>query len=219
MFDIIGNLAENLNLWKRQRIPFELKAEAVGLVLVGFSLADAASYLKWKGHPVKRQNVGVWVRQFQEARNWIDDVPVRRRNIVAVDETKIKVNGKEAFFWSAIDVKTNEILGIEISWQRAGLNAIWFLKTVKEKCSNKNVLMITDGAGWYPWACRHLGLRHRRVKGGLRNKIERWFRTFKDWARGFHKDFISRADSVLVGVRKRIGLWAGLWFNVLRRFR
>jgi putative transposase len=195
-----------------------LKAEAIVLVLVGFSLADAASYLKWKGFPVRRQNVGVWVRQFQEVKDWIEEVPTVKREIVAVDETKIKVNGKEAFFWCAIDVKTREILAVEVSWQRSGLNAIWFLKEVRNKCSNKDVLIITDGAGWYPWACRHLKLKHERVKGGLRNKIERWFRSFKDWARGFHKNFISRTEELLGKVRQRIKMWAGLWFNILRKF-
>lgn len=200
----------------RERVSFELKAEAVLLVLAGLSLASAARHLEWRGRRVARQKIGEWVQQFQIVRDWIDAVPKKERKIIAVDETKIKINGKEAFIWSSIDVKTDEILAIDVSWQRAGATAFWFLKQVKNKCSNpKEVVIITDGAGWYPWACKILKLKHKKVIGGKRNKIERWFRTFKGWAKIFYKNFLAYGNNKVEYVRNRIKLWAGLWYNLI----
>jgi transposase-like protein len=211
-------LAKDLNLWVRERIPFAIKAEAVLLTLAGLSLADVSNYLSWKNQPVARQNVGVWTRQFQEAKDWIDPVPKKKRKYVAVDETKIKINGEIAFIWGAIDVKTSEILALEVSWQRSGANALWFLKDVLDKCSSKKeVQILTDGAGWYPWACRILHITHKKVVGGKRNKIERWWRTFKEWAITFYKNFITRSKYPVKYVAARIKLWAGLWYNVITR--
>jgi transposase-like protein len=151
-------LAKDLNLWVRERISFATKAEAVLLVLAGLSLADVSTYLSWKGQPVARQNIGVWTRQFQKARDWVDTVPKKKRRWIAVDETKtkIKINGREAFVRGAIDVKTKEIIALEVSWQRSGANALWFLKDVLKKCKRRrDVQILTDGANWYPGTLGH----------------------------------------------------------------
>lgn len=214
MIQWLVELAKDLNLWVRERIPYALKAEAVLLVLAGMSLADAARHLSMKGHRVARKNVGEWVKDFQVVQNWIATTPKKKRRTVALDETKIKINGEEAFIWGAIDVETKEILALEVSWLRNGANSKWFLEDIMKKCKYyRQTLFITDGAGWYPWACRLLRLRHKVVHGGKRNKIERWWRTFKEWARTFYKNFIVRKGIILDKVKSRISLWAGLWYN------
>jgi transposase-like protein len=161
-----------------------------------------------------KDKIGEWVQQFQVVQDWIATTPKKKRKIVALDETKIKVNGDEAFIWGAIDVENKEILALEVSWLRNGAHAIWFLQDTMKRCTYyRKTLFITDGAGWYPWACRILRLRHKIVHGGKRNKIERWWRTFKEWARRFYKNFIVRQGILLEKVKQRISLWAGLWYN------
>jgi putative transposase len=40
------------------------------------------------------------------------------RRAIAVDETKLKVNGDHLFVWAAIDVDSREVLAVDVSWQR-----------------------------------------------------------------------------------------------------
>jgi transposase-like protein len=42
------------------------------------------------------------------------------RKKIAIDEVKTKINGKWAFLWTAIDVKTSEIITLDVSWLRNG---------------------------------------------------------------------------------------------------
>ena len=43
-------------------------------------------------------------------------VPPRKRNLVAVDEAELKVNGRIVYAWAAIDVDTRELLAVEATW-------------------------------------------------------------------------------------------------------
>ena len=52
---------------------------------------------------------------------WVSNGKVRRA--VAVDETKLKVNGEQMLVWAAIDVESREILAVNASWQRSILCA------------------------------------------------------------------------------------------------
>ena len=36
----------------------------------------------------------------------------KHRNLIAVDETVIKINGKKRFLWAAIDVESREVLAV-----------------------------------------------------------------------------------------------------------
>jgi transposase-like protein len=208
--------AKDLNVWVRERIPLLAKAHACLAVLAGSSLAEVKHHLSWQGIHVSRQAIGQWVQQWQSITDWIDTVPKRRRKIIAIDETKIKVNGKTAFFWAAIDVKTRELVAIEVSWQRNGAIAKWFIQDILKKCTNKPKI-ISDGAGWYPWACRHIGVEHERVRGGQRNYIERFYKTFKQWAKKFNKNFIVRFNDNLEKVKEKISLWCGMFYNWIRQ--
>ena len=102
------------------------------------------------------------------------------------------------------------MLAIQVSWLRNGACSKWFIEKVLGKCSNpRQVKVITDGAGWYPWACKLLKVKHEKVCGGKRNYIERFYRTFKNWAIKFHKNFTVKAFKQIEAVESKIGLWTG----------
>jgi len=53
--------------------------------------------------------------------------PLRQtRPIVAVDETKVSVDGRQVFCWTAVDVQTFEIVHIDVTPDRSGLDACCF---------------------------------------------------------------------------------------------
>jgi transposase-like protein len=119
----------------------------------------------------------------------------RERRLVAVDETRLKVNGSRLFVWAAIDVDSREVLALDASWQRSALIAWLFLGRVLKACSD-NPLILVDGGPWYSWALRELGLPWRRITYGMRNRVERWFRTLKVRTRGFYNNFPSRKRGI-----------------------
>jgi len=131
-----------------------------------------------------------------------------------MDETELKVNGIQLFVWSAIDPGTKELLAVYASYQRSSINAIIFGRKVLKTCTNKPVVLV-DGGPWYPWALERYGLKWLHITFGLRNSIERLFRTFKERTRRFYDNIPSKEGS-LKNVNLFIQLFM-LWYNHLRR--
>jgi hypothetical protein len=48
--------------------------------------------------------------------------PRSERKIVAIDETKLKINGRQVFVWAAIDADTRELLAVYASYYRSSIN-------------------------------------------------------------------------------------------------
>ena len=53
---------------------------------------------------------------------------------MAVDETKIEIDGDEHDVWAAVDCDTREFLDVESSPGRYSLDALLFLKEVLARC-------------------------------------------------------------------------------------
>ena len=155
--------------------------------------------------------VHYWVRALK---GMVSKVPKRERRVVAMDETKLKLQGREVFVWAAIDVDTKELLSLYASYQRSHINTMVFAKRVLEACTNRPVILV-DGGPWYPWALERMGLKWLHITFGLRNAIERFYRTFKERTRRFYNNIPSKEDS-LRNVNLFIQLFM-LWYNHLRR--
>jgi len=113
---------------------------------------------------------------------------LRRRRLVAFDETKLKLNGGQFYLWAAVDVDTHEVLGFKASWHRSSLDAILFMREVLKLCRNKPLILVDKGP-WCPWAFTQLGLRFRHMRFGLRNSIEQWFSQLKGRTKRFYNNF------------------------------
>jgi hypothetical protein len=95
----------------------------------------------------------------------------RYSRCIAVDETKLSVKGVHVYVWSAVDVDSRELLALEASYGRSGLNALAFLKKDLRMCTNKP-LVIVDRGPWYRWAFERLGLEYRHEELGIGNRVE-----------------------------------------------
>ena len=64
----------------------------------------------------------------------------RGRRLIAIDETKMKLENTQIFVWSAIDVDTRECLAIWVSKGRSRSSYVfqWFLSTAR---MNQNSLL------------------------------------------------------------------------------
>ena len=124
------------------------------------------------------------------------NVEAKHRQMVAVDETRIKADGEWCYVWAAIDVDTRELLAVRVSWRRNIHHAEAFLRKILEACTNKPVILVDKGP-WYPEALKALGLEWKHRTFGERNRIKRWFRTMKARTRRFLNNFPVRKKPIL----------------------
>jgi putative transposase len=97
--------------------------------------------------------------------------------VVAVDKTKLSVKGVYVFVWSAVNVDSEELLGLEASYGRSYLHALSFLKKALRMCTKP---LVIDKGPWYRWAFERRGREYRYGKFGMRNRVERFFRYLKE---------------------------------------
>lgn len=112
-----------------------------------------------------------------------------RRRVIAMDETKLKLEDTQIFIWSAIDVERYEVLALKASATRGELGVILFLNEVLKYCEGKRPLILVDHGPWYPSALEHLGLRYKQVTFGERNSVESWFNILKQKTKRFYSRF------------------------------
>ena len=72
-----------------------------------------------------------------------------------MDETKLKVNGKQVYIWAAMDVETR------VTLSRRGLETYLFLNKARKKCLNRAKL-ITDNV-----QTRATDIRRKKLYGAV----------------------------------------------------
>lgn len=85
---------------------------------------------------------------------------------VAVDETKLEVNGTEVYVWVPVDCKIREVLYVDVTSSRSSLDALLFLREVLQRCYNRPLLR-ADCGPWYDWSLELLDCDSERETGGI----------------------------------------------------
>ena len=97
------------------------------------------------------------------------------------------------FIWGAVDLDDENVIGVWVSFRRSGLEAMIFLKKVKQACKGKLPWVFIDGGTWYPWALERVGFKRQTVISfGPRSAIERLFSDFEKRIRQFWNGFIGK---------------------------
>lgn len=175
-------------VFQRARTEDEIRALGVVLYHLGLSLRDASLVLtafQGRSHEA--------VREWYARAKGLFQVQPRSRRARAVDETKVKVQGRWLYLWAAVDVDTWEVLGTWVSQGRSGFEALRFLRTVLALCEGAPTVYV-DGAPWYPLAFRRLGVPWEHRTFGPRNPIEGWFGVLKQRIKRFYKRWPHNAD-------------------------
>jgi len=134
----------------------------------------------------RRSHVSVW--------NWVQRFSclnrffiVRRIRCLLVDETWVKVGSQEAWLWLAFEPYGRFFLGFYLSRTRNILTAELFLQSLIDRYGRRPVY--SDGANWYPDACRSLGVEHHIYDAVRGNLMERFVQYVKDRTEGFDDYF------------------------------
>ena len=62
-------------------------------MFAGTPQGSVVKVLKVKEVSITKQAVSKWMIKWQEVNEWIESTPKKARKVIAVDETKIKING------------------------------------------------------------------------------------------------------------------------------
>lgn len=75
------------------------------------------------------------IRQWLHRLKHLFEPGCQDRQEVAVDETKIELDGEVVYVWAAVDCETLEVLTVDVSPSRSSLDALLFLKEVLERAA------------------------------------------------------------------------------------
>jgi putative transposase len=173
-------------LIQRERTPLPFILYALYLYYSGLSLRCVSKALE---HVMKRSHnaIWLWIQRFSQLTEYFQ---VGRVDRIAIDESWFQVGGQEAWLWIAIEPHRRKVLGVYVSRHRNILVAELILSKLKAKYGEKPVY--SDGASWYPDACRSLGLRHEVYGDDLKAYVERIIQSFKDRIESFDDYFPCR---------------------------
>ena len=164
---------------------------------------------------VCKESVRKWILKFEEAFARKKLARKKERDVILLDETKVKRNGRMAYVTVCLDLERREVVSAQCTRAISSLSTINVVKEALQTCRN-DPIVITDHAPWYKYALQSLGLYNIQRTFGIRNYIERWYRTFKQRTRRFFNNFPVRdASKAIERISGFLHLFA-YWYNRMR---
>lgn len=192
-------LAKDRKLFQRERVPLEIRAEAVLLYYKGLSFRQVAEHF---GGMLCPQSVQNWWRRFSIVFNY----PRGTHDIIVSDETNLhrgksnlgtkiksrargKAQGRSLIrriiraapshvLWVAINADSMQVVNLKLGRVQTNEDCYDFLAETKQR-SRTSPLILHDRGPWYVSQPPKLGLSHEHVRGGRRSRIECWNRQLK----------------------------------------
>ena len=191
-------------VFRRNRKRVELKILSALLYFYGLSLRKASRLISLF-QKISHESVRIYYHRIKRI---LKPPEKKKRRLIAIDETKLKLENKHIFIWSAIDVDTKECLTVWATEGRSSFHAYEFLKEVLRYCENKPEVVVDRGF-WYRWALKRLGLDYKHETFGKRNAVEGFFSLLKSRTKRFWNRFPFRSsfDSVQSWLESFVGLY------------
>ncbi len=183
MLSHIMEVLESKKVFERKRKNMKSKALGILLYHYGLSLRQCKTVVSCY-EPISHESIRKWYHKTDT----IFTVRKCYRESIAVDETKLKINGHLYILWAAIDTSNWEILGVWVTRGRASIEAHSFLKYILRKCTNQPKILV-DGGPWCKPALQRLGVEWEHITFGLRNPIEQWFFLLKHRIKRFYRNW------------------------------
>jgi putative transposase len=188
MLQWVENALIHNGVFVRNRKSNRVRALGITMYHMGLSLRDTSTILGYFGG-ASHEAIRNWYGRCKD----IFTVKSRKRRAIAIDETKIKIQGKWMFIWAAIDIDSWEVIATWVSQGRSCFEALQFIRRVLSLCKNKPLVYV-DRARWYKWALNRLGVPWEHKTFGPRNPIEQWFGILKHRIKRFYKRWPHNAN-------------------------
>lgn len=210
LLDTLASQLQEEEVFDRLRKRTETRALGLLLYHAGLRCRRTAAILSAVREPVTHQSVSAW---YHPASPLFREGPVRRHEELAVDETKLVLQGEDGdpeavFLWAAVDPATGEVAHVAVTESRGGIEALGFLRGVLARCGNRPFFHVDRGP-WYPWALDTLDVDWSVIPGGARNHVEAWFGVLKGRLEAFRSRWPRNAsrEGVESWVRGFVALW------------
>ena len=164
---------------------------------------------------VSKEAVRQWMAKFERFFSSRRLSRRKERRVILLDETKVKRNGRIAYISVCLDLTRREVISAR---SYRSVSIVSTIDTVRRalELSRDSPLFIVDHAPWYANAFEWLGVDWMPLTFGIRNYIERWYRTFKDRTKRFYNNFGVRDESRAI---KRVEAFVHMfayWYNRMR---
>ena len=116
---------KSTKVFRRNKKNIELKILAALLYFFGLSLRKTSLFLSLF-EEISHESVRIYYHKLKA----VLKPEKKKRRLVAIDETKLKLENKQIFVWTAVDVDTKECLAIWASEGRGSFEAYVFLREV-----------------------------------------------------------------------------------------
>ena len=183
-----GSDAIELDFVEREATSIEMMELAIHLHLGGLSLSNTVSILDRFGVNRARSTVHNWVQKAD-----LEPRSGRAPDLIALDETVVKVNGERFWLIAAVDPDTNIILHVGLYPSRNTAITKVFVRELQDKHAIDDAEFLVDGAPWLHAGLFELGMHFRHETFGNRNPVERVFQEIKRRTTQFYNTF-SRAS-------------------------
>lgn len=121
MLDYLVEKARQQEVISREDTPLRRRVLATFLYHAGLSYRRLEPFVE-RSYEAIRQ----WFHRLEH----LFEADCRARDEVAVDETKIEIDGAEHYVWVAVDCERLKVLVVEVSPGQSGVDASLFLKDV-----------------------------------------------------------------------------------------
>jgi len=171
------------------RFTVETIGEALGLFYDGLSLADISRHLiSTEGIYVDPATIWRWIIKYsKKSERILNKLEVKTSWQWVIDETMVKVAGKNMWLWDVIDHKTRFLLATHITQSRNMRAAVAILTEANKRTIGLPARIVSDGMPAYPDAIDQVfgsDSQHIRAKGLTAkvntNVIERFQGTVKE---------------------------------------
>jgi putative transposase len=131
--------------------PTEQIGAALNMFYDGMSVSAIARHLKeTHENAVNASTIYRWVLRYTFlAMNTLDSLKPTVSNVWVVDETVIKVGGRNLWFWDIIDEKTRFLLASHLSRTRTTLDAATIMRRAWQKAGKPPKVIISDKLAAY----------------------------------------------------------------------
>ena len=164
---LIKFIMEN-KIFKRNKKDPELKIYALLLAFQGISVRRISRGLN---KTISKSTIHYHLLNTKDKLKTLINKEKKDRKIIAMDETKIKMNDKHYYIYSAIDVERNEIIAMKAFVTRSYFTTLLFVKEVLKACINKDFVVLTDNLPFYQQVADKLGLCRVYERFGKRSFV------------------------------------------------
>ena len=142
---------------------------------------------------IRRSHVAIWkwVQKYSGCADRLISADRRLVKEIFVDETLLRIDGRDCWLWIAYEPNLNRCLMMHLSRERTIFVCYQFFRQLRNRYGSRKPIY-TDGARWYNDACKWLRLKHQIYDTGLKNLMERFVQQIKDRTECFDDHFPCR---------------------------